>query len=100
MSRDAGPGSAGDQDGRVDGETVRDVFIAVTPIIRTAPVASAIGNVVLGIGFAELATLRTEERNRRREDKALIEFPRYRRRNDHAEEFVQLRTAHPYVRRT
>ena len=39
----------------VDGKTVRDVFAAVAPIVGTARVASAIGNVVAALGFAELA---------------------------------------------
>lgn len=39
----------------VDGGTVRDVFAAVAPIVGTARVASAVGNVVRALGFAELA---------------------------------------------
>jgi alkylhydroperoxidase/carboxymuconolactone decarboxylase family protein YurZ len=39
----------------VDGESVRDVFAAVAPIVGTARVASAVGNVVRALGFAELA---------------------------------------------
>ena len=39
----------------IDGETVRDVFAAVAPIVGTARVASAVGNVVRALGFAELA---------------------------------------------
>jgi len=38
----------------VDGETVRDVLAAVAPIVGTARVASAVGNVVRALGFAEL----------------------------------------------
>ena len=38
----------------VDGETVRDVFAAVAPIVGTARVASAVGNVVRALGFVEL----------------------------------------------
>jgi alkylhydroperoxidase/carboxymuconolactone decarboxylase family protein YurZ len=39
----------------VDGETVRDVLAAVAPIVGTARVASAVGNIVRALGFAELA---------------------------------------------
>jgi 4-carboxymuconolactone decarboxylase len=39
----------------VDGEQVRDVLAAVAPIVGTARVASAVGNVVRALGFAELA---------------------------------------------
>ena len=39
----------------VEGETVRDVFAAVAPIVGTARVASGVGNVVRALGFAELA---------------------------------------------
>jgi 4-carboxymuconolactone decarboxylase len=39
----------------VGGETVRDVFAAIAPIVGTARVASAVGNVVRALGFAELA---------------------------------------------
>ena len=38
----------------VDGERVRDVLAAVAPIVGTARVASAVGNVVRALGFAEL----------------------------------------------
>jgi 4-carboxymuconolactone decarboxylase len=38
----------------VDGETVRDVFAAVAPIVGTARVASAVGNAARALGFAEL----------------------------------------------
>ena len=38
----------------VDGATVRDVFAAVAPIVGTARIASAVGNVVRALGFAEL----------------------------------------------
>ena len=36
----------------VDGEQVRDVLAAVAPIVGTARVASAVGNVVRALGFA------------------------------------------------
>ena len=39
----------------VDGERVRDVLAAVAPIVGTARVASAVGNVVRALGLAELA---------------------------------------------
>jgi 4-carboxymuconolactone decarboxylase len=39
----------------IDGETMRDVLAAVAPIVGTARVASAVGNVVRALGFAELA---------------------------------------------
>jgi 4-carboxymuconolactone decarboxylase len=39
----------------VGGEAVRDVLAAVAPIVGTARVASAVGNVVAALGFAELA---------------------------------------------
>ena len=39
----------------VDGERVRDVLAAVAPIVGTARVASALGNVVRALGLAELA---------------------------------------------
>ena len=39
----------------VDGERVRDVLAAVAPIVGTARVASAGGNVVRALGLAELA---------------------------------------------
>ena len=39
----------------VDGEQVRDVLAAVAPIVGTARVASAVGNVVRALGLAELA---------------------------------------------
>ena len=45
----------------VDGETVRDVFAAVAPIVGTARVASAVGNVVRALGFAELAAEQISE---------------------------------------
>ena len=38
----------------VDGETVRDVFAAVAPIVGTARIASAVGNAVRALGFAEV----------------------------------------------
>ena len=38
----------------VDGETVRDVFAAVAPIVGTARIASAVGNAARALGFAEL----------------------------------------------
>ncbi len=38
----------------VDGDQVRDVLAAVAPIVGTARVASAVGNVVRALGFAEL----------------------------------------------
>ena len=38
----------------IDGETVRDVFAAVAPIVGTARVASAVGKVARALGFAEL----------------------------------------------
>lgn len=46
--------AAADEAG-VDGEMVRGVFAAVAPIVGTARVASAVGNVVRAMGFAELA---------------------------------------------
>jgi 4-carboxymuconolactone decarboxylase len=39
----------------VDGEQVRDVLAAVAPIVGTARVASAVGNMVRALGLAELA---------------------------------------------
>jgi 4-carboxymuconolactone decarboxylase len=45
-------GAAGDVG--VDGDQVRDVLAAVAPIVGTARVASAVGNVVRALGFAEL----------------------------------------------
>jgi 4-carboxymuconolactone decarboxylase len=39
----------------VDGERVRDVLAAVAPIVGTARIASAVGNVVRALGLAELA---------------------------------------------
>ncbi len=42
-------------DAGVDGEQVRGVFAAIAPIVGTARVASAVGNVVSALGFAELA---------------------------------------------
>ena len=45
----------------VDGERVRDVFAAVAPIVGTARVASAVGNVVRALGFAELAAEQIDE---------------------------------------
>ena len=38
----------------VDGETIRDVVTAIAPIVGTARTASAVGNVVSALGFAEL----------------------------------------------
>ena len=38
----------------VEGETVRDVIAAVAPIVGTARVASAVGNIVRALGFVEL----------------------------------------------
>ncbi len=38
----------------IDGETVRDVVTAIAPIVGTARTASAVGNVVTALGFAEL----------------------------------------------
>ena len=38
----------------LDGETVRDVVAAVAPIVGTARVASAVGNIVRALGFVEL----------------------------------------------
>jgi alkylhydroperoxidase/carboxymuconolactone decarboxylase family protein YurZ len=46
--------AAADAEG-INGETVRDVLAAVAPIVGTARVASAVGNVVRALGFAELA---------------------------------------------
>jgi alkylhydroperoxidase/carboxymuconolactone decarboxylase family protein YurZ len=42
-------------DAGVDGEQIRGVFAAIAPIVGTARIASAIGNVVKALGFAELA---------------------------------------------
>ena len=39
----------------IDGERVRDVLTAVAPIVGTARVASAVGNVVRALGLVELA---------------------------------------------
>ena len=41
-------------DAGVDGEQVRDVMAAVAPIVGTARVASAVSNVAVALGFAEL----------------------------------------------
>ncbi len=38
----------------VDGEQVRDVMAAVAPIVGTARIASAVSNVAVALGFAEL----------------------------------------------
>ncbi len=38
----------------LDGETVRDVFAAVAPIVGTTRVVSAVGRVARALGFAEL----------------------------------------------
>jgi hypothetical protein len=42
-------------DAGVDGEQVRGVLAAIAPIVGTARVASAVGNVVKALGLAELA---------------------------------------------
>jgi len=49
-------------DAGIDGEKVRDVIAAVAPIVGTARVASAVGNIGRALGFAELvAELEVEE---------------------------------------
>jgi len=45
----------------VDGETVRDVFAAIAPIVGTARVTSGVGNVAAALGFAELVAEQLEE---------------------------------------
>ncbi len=45
--------AAADEAG-LDGETVRDVLAAVAPIVGAPRVASAVGNIVRALGFAEL----------------------------------------------
>ena len=40
----------------VDADQVRDVFLAVAPIVGTARVASAAGKIFRALGLAELAT--------------------------------------------
>jgi alkylhydroperoxidase/carboxymuconolactone decarboxylase family protein YurZ len=53
----------------IDGETVRDVVAAVAPIVGTARVASAAGNIASALGFAELvAELELEEELAEEED--------------------------------
>ena len=42
-------------DAGVGGDDVRGVFAAVAPIVGTARIASAVGNVLRALGFAELA---------------------------------------------
>jgi hypothetical protein len=42
------------QDAGLDGVTVRDALAAVAPIVGTARVVSAVGNIARALGFAEL----------------------------------------------
>ncbi len=45
----------------LSGDQVRDVFAAVAPIVGTARVVAAVGNVIRALGFAELVAERLAE---------------------------------------
>jgi 4-carboxymuconolactone decarboxylase len=51
-------GAAGDLD--IDVDQIRGVFAAIAPIVGTARVATALGNIVKLGAFAELAELQTQ----------------------------------------
>ena len=60
VAMDAPPASyllnlAAAEEAEVDVEQVRDVFLAIAPIVGTARVASAAGEIVRALGLAELA---------------------------------------------